>query len=170
MISPTGGVTEYNYEDGDIYFNYNDPALLSYVATLPYISFPQIQHWVTTVTGTIDTTQSLLYTITIPGNTAEKKNFKFVMGLDEYFYPEPIPGFPEKPNNLKITLKEEPKSLYLPFLQQVHFLMNMPYITTREPIPSKSPLLVEQRVQEALMRQRFSLKPGLIEMQTHPMI
>ncbi|MBW3522140.1 RHS repeat domain-containing protein [Chryseobacterium sp. NKUCC03_KSP] len=105
MISPTGGVTEYNYENADIYFNYNDPALLSYISSLPTISYPDIQHWVTTTTGIINTTQNLSYTITIPGNTSEKKNFKIILGLDEYFYPEPLPGFPQKPNDLKLTLK-----------------------------------------------------------------
>lgn len=105
MVSPTGAVTEYNYETGDIYFNYNDPEYLAYLATLNTIQNPNIQHWVITSTTAINTTQNLMYNITIPGNTAVKKNFKLSLNLEEYFYPEPIPGFPEKPHNLKITIK-----------------------------------------------------------------
>lgn len=105
MISPTGGVKEYNYENGEVYFNFNDPTLLASLSGSSYISYPDIQQWVGIGSGTFDTTQALLYTFTIPGNTSEKKNFRFVLALDEYTFPEPIPGFPVKPNNLKINVK-----------------------------------------------------------------
>lgn len=105
MISPTGGVTEYNYGGGDIYYNFNDPVFLASLVGTNYISYPGIQYWSEMANGTIDTTQSLSYPITISGNTSEKKNFKFILNLEDYSFPEPFPGFPVKPNNLKITLK-----------------------------------------------------------------
>lgn len=105
MTSPTGGVTEYNYETGDVYFNYNSPEFLAYVAGLTTIYYPQIQQLVITTTTAIDTSQNLLYSITIPGNTSVKKNFSLMLNLEEYFHPEPLPGFPIKPNNLKFTIR-----------------------------------------------------------------
>lgn len=105
MISPTGGVTEYNYGEGDVYFNFNDPAFLASLVGTNYIFYPGIQYWGGIADGTIDTAQSLSYPITISGNTSEMKNFRFILNLEEYSFPEPLPGFPEKPNNLKITLK-----------------------------------------------------------------
>ncbi|UMQ42860.1 hypothetical protein MKS83_04095 [Chryseobacterium sp. Y16C] len=105
MISPTGGITEYNYGGGEIYRNFNDPAFLASLVGTNYITYPEMQYWAGIADGTIDTTQSLSYPITISGNTSEMKNFRFILNLEEYLFPEPLPGFPVKPNNLKITLK-----------------------------------------------------------------
>ncbi|WP_426278412.1 hypothetical protein ACN9MN_03605 [Chryseobacterium sp. S-02] len=105
MISPTGGVTEYNYGWGEIYHNFNDPAFLASLVGTNYITYPGIQYWAGIADETIDTTQSLSYPIMISGNTSEMKNFRFILNLEEYSFPEPLPGFPVKPNNLKITLK-----------------------------------------------------------------
>ncbi|MFP3548834.1 hypothetical protein SB748_36200, partial [Rhizobium sp. SIMBA_035] len=45
VISPTGGVTEYNLEYGDRYFNYSDPEYLAYLQQETNIINPEIQYW-----------------------------------------------------------------------------------------------------------------------------
>lgn len=115
MISPTGGIKEYNYEHGEVYFNFNDPTFLNALDGSSYLTYPDIQHWVGISNGTINTTQNLSYSFTIPGNTSEKKNFRFVLNFDEYTFPEPLPGFPVKPHNLKISIKRG-NELILPLI------------------------------------------------------
>ncbi|MDV7697653.1 RHS repeat protein [Chryseobacterium soli] len=108
-ISPTGAVTEYNFESGETYFNYNDPAYLASLEGTSSIYNPTIQYWFTMATASIDTNQSLQYNFTIPGDPSVKKNFKFLLDIADYQYAviPTLPGFPPKPrvDNLKITLK-----------------------------------------------------------------
>jgi len=112
MISPTGGVTEYNYENGDVYFNYNDPAFLASLVGTSSLRYPGIQYFSPITNGTFNTTQSLSYPVVISGDTAQKKNFSFYLNLEDYTIPEPstgfpgLPGIPVPPVNLKITLKK----------------------------------------------------------------
>ncbi|MDR4951831.1 hypothetical protein REB14_06500 [Chryseobacterium sp. ES2] len=106
MISPTGGVAEYNYEPGELYFNFNDPAFLAGLVGTSEISYPNIQYFSAINSGTINTTQSLVYNFNIPGNQQVKKNFRFVLNITDYERPDPPPPpFPPKEHNLKITLK-----------------------------------------------------------------
>ena len=112
MISPSGGVTEYNFENGEVYFNYNDPAYLASLDGAPSITNPIIQYSAQLANGLINTSQTLQYNFTIPGNTSVKKFFSFGYNIDEYEYPEPPidPFFPDRPpkprtDKLKITLK-----------------------------------------------------------------
>lgn len=106
MVSPTGGVAEYTYEPGELYFNFNDPAFLAGLEGASEISYPAIQYTSSMTSGTINTTQSLLYTFNIPGNQQVKKNFKFILKITDFERPDPPPP-PLKPkeHNLKITLK-----------------------------------------------------------------
>lgn len=108
-ISPTGAVTEYNFENGDSYFNYNDPAYLAELNGSSFISNPDIQYWSAMASGQINTSQALQYNFSIPGDPSVKKNFKFILNITDYEYtiPPTIPGFPPKPrtDNLKIVLK-----------------------------------------------------------------
>lgn len=109
MISPTGAVTEYNFESGETYFNYNDPAYLASLEGTSSIYNPTIQYWFTMAAASVDTNQALQYNFTIPGDPSVKKNFKFLLDISDYQYTviPTLPGFPPKPrvDNLKITLK-----------------------------------------------------------------
>ncbi|QIY90538.1 hypothetical protein [Chryseobacterium gallinarum] len=106
MVSPTGGVVEYNYEPGELYFNFNDPAFLAGLDGAGDITYPNIQYFSDIASGTINTTQSLIYNFSIPGDQQVKKKFKFYLNITDYERPDPPPPpFPPKQHNLKITLK-----------------------------------------------------------------
>ncbi|KPE49008.1 RHS repeat protein [Chryseobacterium indologenes] len=114
LITPSGGVTEYNFENGEVYVNYNDPAYLASLDGAPSITNPIIQYWAQLANGLINTNQTLQYNFTIPGDTSVKKYFRFGYHIDEYEYPEPPidPFFPDRPpkprtDKLKITLKRD---------------------------------------------------------------
>lgn len=141
MISPTGGVTEYNYGEGDIYRDFNDPTFLASLVGTTYITYPGIQYWSEMANANIDTTQRLSYPITISGNASEKKNFKFILNLEDYSFPEPFPGFPVKPHNLQITLKRGTEVIIPTITTSVNFyheylLNNYPGAYTLEIIPT----------------------------------
>ncbi|WP_223560111.1 RHS repeat domain-containing protein [Chryseobacterium lathyri] len=106
IVSPTGGVAEYNYEQGELYFNFNDPAFLAGLSGASDINYPNIQYSSAMASGSINTTQSLIYNFNIPGDQQVKKNFKFILNITDYERPDPPPP-PLKPkeHNLKITLK-----------------------------------------------------------------
>ncbi|UIR57825.1 RHS repeat protein [Sphingobacterium sp. SRCM116780] len=118
VISPTGAVTEYNFESGDIFFNYNDPAYLAQLDGSTDITNPTIQYRSIMATAQVNTNQTLQYNFSVSGNPSVKKKFKFTLSIPDYSYPLPpqlpeiheIPGFPPLPakprkDNLKITLK-----------------------------------------------------------------
>nr|WP_199156164.1 RHS repeat domain-containing protein [Pedobacter sp. ASV2] len=118
VVSPTGAVTEYNLESGDVYVNYNDPAYLAHLEGSSFISNPTIQYWSSMASAAINTNQALQYNFAVSGDPSVKKNFRFTLNIPEYSYPiQPelpevpeIPGFPPRPpkarkDNLQITLK-----------------------------------------------------------------
>ncbi|WP_153391721.1 hypothetical protein [Chryseobacterium vaccae] len=109
LITPSGGVTEYNFENGEVYFNFNDPYYLYYLSIESKIIDPIIQYREGVGSGPVDTNETLQYNFTVPGDPSEKRYFKFIFQIDEYSYPlsPEIPGVPPKPrkDKLKVTLK-----------------------------------------------------------------
>ena len=109
LITPSGGVTEYNFENGEVYFNFNDPYYLYYLSIESKIIDPIIQYREGVGSGPVDTNQTLQYNFTVPGDPSEKRYFKFIFQIDEYSYPPSpeIPNVPPKPrkDKLKVTLK-----------------------------------------------------------------
>lgn len=117
IISPTGGTTEYMYENNEKFFDFNDPA---YLETLEKYGYnPDVQAPVSLTNVNINTDQNLVYNFTIPGDPNKQKyiEFNFYVNVE---YPDTGDdgggggtGLPPQPlrlsstprPNLRLTLK-----------------------------------------------------------------
>jgi YD repeat-containing protein len=115
IISPQGAVTQYEYEQGDRFFDYNDPVFLANLENNGSFN-PVVQYTELLFTNSLDTQQNLNTSFTIPGDPAKKK--RYVLGLNikkEFKNPNgsdievpTLPGIPPErpPQNLKFILKK----------------------------------------------------------------
>ncbi|VFA43724.1 RHS repeat protein [Chryseobacterium indologenes] len=102
IIYPTKGATEYVYETGEVYENKNSTEYLESISAslmnecIQYIQqHPDIN---------FDTTQSLTYTFTIPGDQTKKRTLWFNYGIEYNLIPGPIDpntGYPTIPKPVK---------------------------------------------------------------------
>ncbi|WP_374460324.1 hypothetical protein [Chryseobacterium taeanense] len=116
IISPQGAVTKYEYEEGEIFFNYNDP---NYLASLEESTGynDKIQYMETILTNAVDTEQTSNFSFTITGNPSKRKRYELSLHIQKQYNnpdggglpPLPtLPGTPKPvtPQNLKFILKK----------------------------------------------------------------
>ncbi|MDV7699526.1 hypothetical protein N6B72_21655 [Chryseobacterium soli] len=103
MIHPTGGITEYNYEPNEYFFDRNSPEYLNNALTADYMTDPLVQELSTPVpVVNIDTNQSLQYTLSIPGTADTEKTFFLELSNVQYYppgtwIPDPTPDPDDQP-------------------------------------------------------------------------
>ncbi|WP_123861728.1 hypothetical protein [Chryseobacterium indologenes] len=106
IIYPTKGATEYVYETGEVYKDRNSAAYLESISgdlidmCIQYTQQYPLQDF--------DTTQSLTYTFTIPGDQTKKKTLWFDFAIEYNLIPGPIDpntGFPTIPPPIKENQK-----------------------------------------------------------------
>ncbi|MBF6643073.1 RHS repeat protein [Chryseobacterium indologenes] len=106
IIFPTKGATEYVYETGEVYKDRNSAAYLESISgdlidmCIQYTQQYPLQNF--------DTTQSLTYTFTIPGDPTKKKTLWFDFAIEYNLIPGPIDpntGFPTIPPPIKENQK-----------------------------------------------------------------
>lgn len=116
IISPTGGTTEYIYENNESFFDFNDPAYLETLEKYGYNS--DLQSPVALTNVNINTGQNLIYNFTIPGDVNKQKYIQFDFNVElEYpdtgdggggdtgLPPQPL-AFSSTPRpNLRLTIK-----------------------------------------------------------------
>lgn len=115
VISPQGAVSQYEYEQGDYFFNFNDPAYLLQLEESTLFN-PDIQYEEVLLSSTLDTQQALNTTFSIPGNPAKKKRYVLFLNVNkQYHNPDGdsdlptlpgLPPLPPPPKNLKFVLKK----------------------------------------------------------------
>jgi len=98
VVSPTGGVVNYNYENNEQYFNYSDPEYLSYMEAYGYNPIIQTKENVVNLPLNTETTQ--IYNFTIPGDITKLKRFEILMYMDDFSYPDP--NNPLDPNPVEV--------------------------------------------------------------------
>lgn len=116
IISPTGGTTEYTYENNEKFFDFNAPA---YLETLEKYGYnPDVQIPVSLTNVNINTDQNLVYNFTIPGDPNKQKYISFDFNIqleytdtgdggggDTELPPQPL-GFSSTPRpNLRLTIR-----------------------------------------------------------------
>lgn len=111
IISPTGGVVQYNYENNEKFFDYNDPSYLNYLEIYGYD--PVVQTKETLYNSSFNTETAKIYNFTIPGDVNIAKKFEMMIAIQDYSYPDPEdPFFPNGPKpstknpSLAFTLKK----------------------------------------------------------------
>ncbi|UCA59354.1 hypothetical protein KB553_20390 [Chryseobacterium rhizoplanae] len=116
IISPTGGTTEYMYENNEKFFDFNDPA---YLETLEKYGYnPDVQTPVSLTNVNINTDQNLVYNFTIPGDPNKQKYISFDFNIqleypdtgdggggDTELPPQPLTFSSTPRPNLRLTLK-----------------------------------------------------------------
>lgn len=115
IISPQGAVTQYEYEQGELFFNFNDPAYLSDLEESTLYN-DKIQYMESIISNSVDTQQSNDFNFTIPGNFAKKKRYELYLNIQKKsswvrppFPDDTLPGTPRPPvppQNLKFVLKK----------------------------------------------------------------
>ncbi|MGK6343840.1 hypothetical protein ACMGDK_16595 [Chryseobacterium sp. DT-3] len=101
IISPTGGVVEYNYEPHEMFFNRSTPEYLERMQTSQGIVDPIIQYQGDFLSIlNVDTNQSSTYNFTISGDPTKQKTVYLQFLVDEYYQPGIwIPDPPTDPND-----------------------------------------------------------------------
>lgn len=101
IISPTGGVIEYNYEPHEVFFNRSTPEYLEKMQTSQGIIDPIMQYqgdFIPVVN--VDTNQNTTYSLTISGDPTKQKTVYFQFAIDEYYQPGIwVPDPPTDPND-----------------------------------------------------------------------
>lgn len=115
IISPQGAVTQYEYEQGELFFDFNDPAYLSSIEESTEYN-DKIQYMESIINNTVNTQQSNDFNFTIPGNFAKKKRYVLYLNIQKKsswvrppFPDDTLPGTPKPPippQNLKFVLKK----------------------------------------------------------------
>lgn len=95
VVTPTGGVIQYNFESNEQYFNYSDPEYVAYMEA--YGFDPAIQTKETLVNSPLNSETTQIYNFTIPGDPAKIKRFELFINLDTFTYPEPEMPDPNDP-------------------------------------------------------------------------
>ncbi|UCA59041.1 hypothetical protein KB553_07840 [Chryseobacterium rhizoplanae] len=98
IIFPTGGTTEYTYENNEKFINYNDPV---YLESLDRYGFDErFQYEYSRYATPFNTEQSLTHNFTISGDAAKDRKYKLFLRVEEYIHPpsEDGPGIPGDPN------------------------------------------------------------------------
>ncbi|GEN65967.1 hypothetical protein DRF57_00110 [Chryseobacterium rhizosphaerae] len=107
IISPTGGVVQYNYESNEKFFDYNDPSYRNYLEISGYD--PVVQTKETLYNSSFNTETAKIYNFTIPGDVNIAKKFEMMIDIQNYSYPLPdIPDWedPFFPNGPKPSTKK----------------------------------------------------------------
>ncbi|WP_147462000.1 hypothetical protein [Chryseobacterium defluvii] len=101
IISPTGGVVEYNYEPHEVFFNRNTPEYLQHMQSSKGIVDPIIQYQGDFASVlNMDTNQSSTYNLTISGDPVKQKTVYFQFAIDELYQPGIwVPDPPTDPND-----------------------------------------------------------------------
>ncbi len=88
IIYPLGGVAEYNYEAHDYFFNRSTPQYLENAMGTGKIVDPYVQEWEPLVPVlSVDTNQSLEYTLTVTGSPGVTKSVALQFLVSEYYPP-----------------------------------------------------------------------------------
>ncbi|MGC5742984.1 hypothetical protein [Chryseobacterium sp. NFX27] len=111
IISPTGGVTEYNYEANEKFFNYNDPNYLQGLEEYSYNPDFQISSNVASLA--VNSSQSMSYNFTIPGDSNKKQYFRGELKITHQYPPKDDDDFPDLPGlpDLNVANTTPPKRL-----------------------------------------------------------
>ncbi|REC55977.1 hypothetical protein DRF62_04980 [Chryseobacterium piscium] len=114
IISPQGAVTQYEYEQGERFFDFNDPAYLSSLEiSLSYN--PDIQYEEEILSNQVNTLNANNYNFTIPGDTSKQKRFIFKLNIAKNYTGTELPslpGTPKPPKNLKFKLKKGSQEIF----------------------------------------------------------
>ncbi|KPH13811.1 hypothetical protein AMQ68_09755 [Chryseobacterium sp. ERMR1:04] len=127
VISPTGGTTEYTYENNEQFFDLNDPAYLDYIDQ--YVYDPNLQTSVLLNEVSLNSDQNLTYHFTVPGDITKNKYLRCELTMDVEFPPSGggDTGLPENPNSvapsaapvrkdLRFTLKRDNEKVQGPLI------------------------------------------------------
>lgn len=114
IISPQGAVTQYEYEQGELFFDFNDPAYLSSLEiSLSYN--PDIQYEEEILSNQVNTLNANNYNFTISGDTSKQKRFIFKLNIAKNYTGTELPslpGTPKPPKNLKFKLKKGSQEIF----------------------------------------------------------
>ncbi|MBD3907050.1 RHS repeat protein [Chryseobacterium sp. Ch-15] len=115
IISPQGAVTQYEYEQGEIFFDFNDALYLSSLEEGTSFN-EKIQYMESIINNSVDTDQTSNFAFTINGDPSKRKRYVLFMNIQKQYnnpdgdFPElpTLPGTPKpiKPRNLKFILKK----------------------------------------------------------------
>lgn len=115
IISPQGAVTQYEYEQGELFFDFNDPLYLSSIEESTLYN-DKIQYMESIINNSIDTDQASNFAFTINGDPSKRKRYVLFLNIQKQYndpdgdLPElpTLPGTPKpiKPKNLKFILKK----------------------------------------------------------------
>lgn len=115
IISPQGAVAQYEYEQGEFFFDFNDPVYLSNLEEQTSFN-DKIQYMESIINNTVNTQQSNDFNFTIPGNFAKKKRYELHLNIQKKsswvrppFPDDTLPGTPKPPippQNLKFVLRK----------------------------------------------------------------
>lgn len=114
IISPQGAVTQYEYEQGELFFDFNNPEYLSLLeSSLSYN--PDIQYEDEILMNQVNTLNANNYNFTIPGDTSKQKRFVFRLNIAKNYTGTELPslpGTPKPPKNLKFKLKKGSQEIF----------------------------------------------------------
>lgn len=124
IISPTGGVTEYTYEANEKFFNYNDPDYLQYVEESTYN--PDFQISSNLASFNVNSSQSMSYNFTIPGDANKKQYFRGELKINLQLPPKDDDDFPDLPGlpDLNFANATPPKRLRMKLKRGSDVLIN----------------------------------------------
>ncbi|MGE8555707.1 MAG: hypothetical protein ACN6OB_17450 [Chryseobacterium jejuense] len=80
IVSPTGGTTEYTYENNEKFFDFNDPVYLEDLEKYGYNA--DLQTTVSLTNVNINTSQNLIHNFTIPGDPNKQKYISFNLNVE----------------------------------------------------------------------------------------
>ncbi|WP_346984792.1 RHS repeat domain-containing protein [Chryseobacterium sp. POE27] len=114
VISPQGAVTQYEYEEGDVFSNRNDPDYLAGLESSLNFN-PEIQYESDIFTNQVNTLSTTNYNFTIPGDVSKQKRFVFKLDISKNYNGNDLPtlpGAPKPPKNLKFVLKKNNQEIF----------------------------------------------------------
>ncbi|MDQ1098578.1 MULTISPECIES: hypothetical protein [Chryseobacterium] len=115
IIFPQGAVTQYEYEQGELFFNYNDSAYLASIESSLTFN-PEIQYEQAIMTNQVNTSTAASQDFTIPGDASKKKRFVFKLNIAKNYSGNDLPslpGTPKPPKNLKFILKKGSEQIFV---------------------------------------------------------
>lgn len=125
VISPTGGVVNYNYENNEQYFNYSDPDYLAYLEAAGFDPIVQTKESLLSVPLNTETTQT--YNFTIPGDITKTKRFELFINLESFTYPVPNMPDPNDPIGSQVPPPDIHPSLTFVLKKGTQVIWSKPY-------------------------------------------
>ncbi|WP_419869891.1 hypothetical protein [Chryseobacterium sp. CT-SW4] len=113
IVFPQGGVSSYEYEKGEQFFDFNDPNYLASLENYGYNPDIQFEQSLFTHTANIEKTlvqQTLSYPFSISGDTSKQKRYILQLALNKSYSSEgSLPELPTLPGMPKPTVSRDAK-------------------------------------------------------------